>query len=121
MDGTYKMYPKGGTTREDIVSMGDSMATVAMGEWATQKAAITLDNKCKVPFSMTDLPIGLQATDRFIQALSTAGKVSIPESISEERGKLVDVITDMHQYLYGKRVALWGDPDNLLPLIEFPG
>jgi len=119
MNGTYKMYPKGGTTREEIVSMGDSMATVAMGEWATQKAAIMLDNKCKVPFAMTDIPIGLKATDRFIQALSTAGKVSIPDSISEERGKLVDVITDMHQYFYGKRVALWGDPDNLLPLIEF--
>ena len=38
-----------------------------------------LDNKCKVPFILTDIPIGLQATDRFIQALSTAGMVSIPE------------------------------------------
>ncbi|KJF41779.1 nitrogenase molybdenum-iron protein subunit beta [Draconibacterium sediminis] len=119
MDGTYKMYPKGGTTREEIVSMGDSMKTVAMGEWATKSAAVALDNKCKVPFELTDVPIGLKATDRFIQALSTAGKVSIPECIAEERGKLVDVITDMHQYLYGKRVALWGDPDTLLPMIEF--
>lgn len=119
MDATFKMYPKGGTTREEIISMGNSIKTVAMGEWATQKAAIMLDNKCKVPFTITDIPIGLKATDRFIQALSAAGKVSIPENISEERGRMIDVITDMHQYLYGKRVALWGDPDNLLPLIEF--
>ncbi|MCG6190346.1 nitrogenase molybdenum-iron protein subunit beta [Maribellus maritimus] len=119
MTGKYKMYPKGGTTVDEIVSMGNSMKTVAMGEWCSKKAAIMLDNKCKVPFSLTDVPIGLSATDRFVQALSTAGKVSIPEIISEERGRLIDVITDMHQYFYGKRVALWGDPDTLIPLVEF--
>ena len=119
MTGKYEMYPKGGTTIEEIVSMGNSMSTIAMGEWCTKKAAIMLDNKCKVPFKMTDVPIGIRATDRFIQALSTTGKVSIPEAISEERGRLLDMVTDMHQYLYRKRVALWGDPDTLLPLTEF--
>lgn len=119
MTGTYQMYPKGGTTVEEIVSMGNSMKTVAMGEWGAKKAAIMLDNKCKVPFSLTEVPIGLKATDRFVQELSLAGRISIPESISEERGRLVDVITDMHQYLYGKRVALYGDPDSLIPLVEF--
>ena len=119
MTGTYTMYPKGGTTIPEMVSMGDSLQTIAMGEWGTQKAAVTLDNKCKVPFDLIDLPIGLQATDRFIQALAKAGKVSVPESITEERGRLVDAITDMHQYLYGKRVAIFGDPDNLIPLVEF--
>jgi nitrogenase molybdenum-iron protein beta chain len=119
MTGKYTMYPKGGTTVSQIVSMGNSMSTVAMGEWGTKKAAVMLDNKCKVPFSMNDVPIGIRATDRFVQALSTAGKVSIPEIISEERGRLIDMVTDMHQYLYGKRVALWGDPDTLLPLTEF--
>ena len=29
------------------------------------------------------------------------------------------MITDMHQYFYGKRVALWGDPDQLVALAEF--
>ena len=29
------------------------------------------------------------------------------------------MITDMHQYFYGKRVALWGDPDQLVSLTEF--
>jgi nitrogenase molybdenum-iron protein beta chain len=119
MNGKYNMYPNGGTTIEEMSSMGNSMRTVAMGEWATKKAAIMLDNKCKVPFTLVDVPIGIRATDRFIQALSTAGKVSIPETITEERGRLVDMITDMHQYLYGKRVALWGDPDSLIPLVEF--
>ncbi|WP_461636854.1 nitrogenase molybdenum-iron protein subunit beta [Labilibaculum euxinus] len=119
MNGKFEMYPKGGTTIPEMVSMGDSLHTLALGEWATEKAAVNLDNQCKVKFSMQDLPIGIQATDRFIQSLAKLGSVSVPESINDERGRLIDVITDMHQYLYGKRVALWGDPDQLIPLAEF--
>ena len=55
------------------------MKTVAMGEWGAKKAAIMLDNKCKVPFSLTEVPIGLKATDRSMQELSLAGRISIPE------------------------------------------
>ena len=68
---------------------------------------------------MRELPIGLAANDRFIKALKRYGKVSVPAEVENERGKLVDVITDMHQYLYGKRVALFGDPDHLVPLTQF--
>ncbi|MDP3432010.1 MAG: nitrogenase molybdenum-iron protein subunit beta [Bacteroidota bacterium] len=119
MTGKFEMYPKGGTTIAEMVSMGDSMQSLGLGEWATEKAAISLDNTCRVPFEITDIPVGIKATDRFIQALAKAGRVSVPEQISEERGRLIDVITDMHQYLYGKRVAVYGDPDNIIPLIEF--
>jgi nitrogenase molybdenum-iron protein beta chain len=119
MTGKHEFYPKGGTTIPEMVSMGDSMFTLGLGEWATRSAAIKLENQCKVKFALTDLPIGISATDRFIMALAKAGRVSVPESITAERGKLIDMVTDMHQYLYGKRVALWGDPDQLLPLIEF--
>ncbi len=119
MTGKFEMYPKGGTTIAEMVSMGDSMQSVGLGEWATEKAAIALDNNCKVPFEIVDIPVGLRATDRFIQAISKDGRVSVSEKITEERGRLIDVITDMHQYLYGKRVAVFGDPDNIIPLIEF--
>jgi nitrogenase molybdenum-iron protein beta chain len=29
------------------------------------------------------------------------------------------MISNMHQYTFGKRVALWGDPDHLVPLAQF--
>lgn len=119
MTGKFEMYPKGGTTIPQMVSMGDSMFTLALGEWASTKAATMLENTCKVKFDVLDLPIGIKATDRFISALSKSGCVSVPEAINTERGRLMDVVTDMHQYLYGKRVALWGDPDQLIPLVEF--
>ncbi len=117
--GKYTMYPKGGTKVEDIIESGDNKASLAFGPMATKAAAIKMENKCKVPFELTDLPIGIKATDRFVQALSKLAEVTIPEEISDERGRLIDMVTDMHQYLYGKRVALWGDPDQLIPLVEF--
>lgn len=117
--GKFEMYPKGGTSITDLIASGDSKASLAFGEWATKDAAIKLENKCKVPFELTTLPIGIGATDRFIEKLSNLAEVTIPESITMERGRLIDIITDMHQYLYGKRVALYGDPDQLIPWVEF--
>jgi len=119
MTGKFKMYPKGGTKLQDIVAMGDAKHTLGLGHWCTNDPAIQLENSCKVKFTIEDLPIGLSATDRFIKALSKLGAVVVPEAINDDRGRLIDMITDMHQYLAGKRVALWGDPDILLPLTEF--
>ncbi len=117
--GKHEFYPKGGTTVAELIDAGNSKHSIALGEWATKDAAVKLENKCKVKFSINDLPIGLKATDRFIQALSKFGGVKVASEINDERGRLLDVITDMHQYFYGKRVALWGDPDHLIPLVEF--
>jgi nitrogenase molybdenum-iron protein beta chain len=72
-----------------------------------------------VPHQLLELPIGLQATDRFIDALHTMAGVKVPDSITDQRGRLLDMIVDMHQYLSGKRVALFGDPDQLVSLTEF--
>ncbi len=119
MTGEFQMYPNGGTTIPEMVSMGDSMATVAAGWFATRDAAIALENQCKVKFTQTDIPVGLKATDRFIQAVAKEARVSVPESINVERGRLVDALTDMQQYFYGKKVAIYGDPDNIIPLTEF--
>lgn len=119
MTGKHEFYPKGGTTITELIATGNSKKSIGLGYWATNDAAIALENKCKVKFDIADIPIGLRATDRFVQLLSKSAEVIIPSEISAERGRLVDLIADMHQYLYGKRVALWGDPDQLIPLVEF--
>jgi nitrogenase molybdenum-iron protein beta chain len=119
LDGKFHMYPGGGATVEQIASAGDSIFTVAAGRTASLAAAKLLDTKCKVPFEMLDLPIGLRATDAFIDSLRKAAGVSVPESLMVERGQVVDVMTDMHQYFYRKKVALVGDPDHLVALTQF--
>lgn len=117
--GSFEMYPKGGTTLEEMKTTGDSKASLALGWFGAREAAEYLDAKHKVPCHIMDLPIGLSATDRFIQKLSKVMKAPVPDSITEERGRLVDMITDWAQYLYGKKVALYGDPDQLVVLTEF--
>ena len=117
--GKHEFYPKGGVTIDELKSTGDSKCTLALGSISAEPGAIALEKKGKVPFETIDMPIGLSATDRFIMSLSKAGGVSVPAEITAERGRLVDVIADMEQYLYGKKVALFGDPDHLVPLTEF--
>jgi len=119
MTGKFRMYPSGGTTVEELRATGDSRATLALGPLASSAAAKVLDKKCKVPCEILELPIGISATDKFIDALRRLAGVSVPESLNRERGQLLDVMTDMHQYTYGKKVALAGDPDQLVALVDF--
>lgn len=117
--GKYEMFPKGGVTADAMATTGDSAATIALGDFASADGARQLDAKHKVPCEIHDLPIGLAATDRYIEALRKLGGANVPDVISYERGQLVDVITDMHQYLHGKKVAVAGDPDQVIALTEF--
>ena len=117
--GEHHFYPKGGTTVQELREVGASRCTIALGPTCSGPAARELDAKCKVAPDILELPIGLSATDRFVNTLRKRAGVTIPAALEDERGRLVDMMTDMHQYLYGKRVALYGDPDQLVSLSEF--
>jgi nitrogenase molybdenum-iron protein beta chain len=117
--GEHEFYPRGGAPVEDIRRAGDSRSTIALGPTASEPAATALEEKCEVRSEVLELPIGLLATDRFINALRHRSGIRVPGSITDERGRLVDIVSDMHQYFYRKRVALFGDPDQLVSLAEF--
>ena len=119
MDGAYKMYPDGGTTVAQLKAMGDSFLTVAMGPLASKPAADLLEKQCKVPSKVLELPIGVSATDAFVDALRLAGDTAVPAALERERGRLVDMISDMSQYLHRKKVAIFGDPDHLTSMVRF--
>lgn len=119
LTGKYEMYPSGGTTQSDMIATGDSKFSIGLGAYSTEDACIKLENKCKVKFDVLEIPIGLKATDRFITSLSRHANLPVPDSLTEERGRLVDLIADNSKYFWGKRVALFGDPDTLIPLVEF--
>lgn len=119
MTGKHVFYPKGGAKIEDIAKGGDAKIAFALGRVATLAGTEELKKNNNVDSEIVDLPIGLAATDRFIEALRKAYGFTVEESIADERGKLVDLLTDMEQYLWGKKVAIFGDPDQLIPLTEF--
>ncbi len=117
--GKHEFYPKGGTTVEQVHASGGSIGTLGLGLSASAASVEALRAKCGVAGQTLELPIGLQATDCFIDTLRTVAGVKVPDAITDERGRLLDVISDMHQYLHGKRVALFGDPDQLVSLAQF--
>ncbi len=119
LTGQYSMFPEAGVTVDELKASGDAIGTLGLGEWASAEAARYLDSEFKVPCKILDLPIGLKATDRFVDTLRQLAGKSVPESINFERGQLVDVISDWHQYFYHKKVALAGDPDQIISLVEF--
>jgi nitrogenase molybdenum-iron protein beta chain len=116
--GVHEMYPAGGVTIDELIASGDAQQTLALGPVCSGPAAKALFAKCKVPQTTMGLPIGLHATDKFIMAMRSLNGGFVPEEIKYERGRLLDLMTDMHQYFYGKTVALWGDPDQLVGLSE---
>lgn len=119
LTGRFEMYPRGGTPVADLIDAGNSLGTLAFGPVASGPAAKLLDTQCKVPCQLMGLPIGLRGTDRFIDALRKLAGVSVPDSITADRGRVVDMMADMHQYFWKKKVALVGDPDQLVALSEF--
>lgn len=119
MTGKFELFPKGGTTVEEIETLGDSILTLAFGKAASEAPAEALTKKCAVPNKVLPLPIGIGRTDDYIMALQSITKEEVPYSIEEERGQLVDVLIDIHPYTYNKKVAIFGDPDTVLSLTEF--
>lgn len=117
--GDYEMFPQGGTKIEDIVDAGNSELTFALGKYASEEGAKALEKKCKVPFKTLKTPIGIDATDELLMTLSEVTGKEIPASIELERGQLVDLMIDSQQYFQGKKVAMIGDPDEIIALAQY--
>ena len=117
--GKHAFYPKGGVTQEELGQIGSSRATISLGPTASGAAGKQLETRFYSSYHSLELPIGIKATDLFINALRKEAGIAVPEAIAEERGRLLDWIIDSEQYFHNKRVALWGDPDQLVSLSQF--
>jgi len=116
MTGEYLMYPNGGTTIEEIRSLGDSSHLIALGEIICVEPAELLKKKWKVDHTLLPLPVGVEFTDKYVLALRNQANTVVPEELETERGQLVDLLLDAHQYTYQKKVAIFGDPDVVIGL-----
>ncbi|SFG23176.1 Mo-nitrogenase MoFe protein subunit NifK [Desulfotomaculum arcticum] len=119
MTGKFHMFPAGGARVDDIRDAGNSRLTIALGDYASSSAAHLLERNCRVPALTLKTPIGIKATDDLLMTLRGKFVREIPYELEEERGQLVDVMTDNHHHFYGKKVAIFGDPDILTGLTEF--
>ncbi|WP_407355473.1 nitrogenase component 1 [Methanolobus sp. WCC5] len=118
MTGDLHKIPPGGTTHADIADMKNSAASIGLGITNDNRAVNYLERTFDVPSQDLPLPIGLEYTDRVLNALSCISGADIPEDFQKERGRLIDAMVDSHKYVYGTKVAIYGDPNNVLGMLS---
>ena len=102
----------GGTPVSDISSMGESIATLVLGN-SLFEAADFLKQQTGVPDYRFDGLMGLDAVDNFVTALVGISGKPVPEKIERQRAQLQDAMVDSHFMLGFARVAIAADPDLL--------
>ncbi|CAG0974540.1 partial nitrogenase molybdenum-iron protein beta chain, partial [Burkholderiales bacterium] len=117
-DGSYHVYP-GGTKLDDAADSINGKATITVGPYATPKTFTWIKDNYSGKHVSLPMPMGIEKTDAFIMKLSELFGKPVPESLKAERGRAVDALTDSHQYIHGKKFAVYGDPDYLLGYVSF--
>ncbi|PQO45933.1 nitrogenase molybdenum-iron protein subunit beta [Blastopirellula marina] len=117
-DGEFRMYA-GGTTIDEVKDAPNAIDTLFLQNWQSVKSQKYVKNTWKHDSEAIEIPMGLQWTDAFLMKVSELTGKPIPASLEKERGRLVDMMTDSHTWLHGKKYALWGDPDFVMGLTKF--
>jgi len=117
-DGQFRMYA-GGTTQDEVKDAPNAITTLLLQPWQLEKSGKYIETTWNQEVPTLPIPMGLEWSDQWLMKVSELTGKPIPESLEKERGRLVDMITDSHTWLHGKRFALWGDPDFVMGLTKF--
>ncbi|NPV91833.1 MAG: nitrogenase [Firmicutes bacterium] len=115
----YQKVAQGGTRIEDLKRMPGARATIEMS--LTVDDALSpgqyLKDEWRVPLYRVPVPIGIENTDRFIEVVSGITGASVPQSLKDERGRLLDCMVDSHKYNSRGRAVVFGEPDLVHPIV----
>jgi nitrogenase molybdenum-iron protein beta chain len=117
-DGEFRMYD-GGTSIAEIKDAPNAIDTLYLQPWQSVKSRKFTKGTWNQPASDIKIPMGLAATDEFLMKVSELTGKPISESLTRERGVLVDMITDSHSWLHGKKFGLYGDADFVMGMTRF--
>jgi nitrogenase molybdenum-iron protein NifN len=116
----YPLIPEGGTTIAEIRAMGRADATIEFGLTLPEESGgASLAKTFTVPNQRLPLPIGIRASDRFLNRLAALAGREIPPELQKSRGRLIDALVDGHKYLTGKTAVLYGEEDLVVGLAGF--
>jgi nitrogenase molybdenum-iron protein beta chain len=115
--GEFQMY-NGLTTLEDAADSINAEGSFFFQKYSTPKSQEFLAKEGDQK-TYTFRPFGIKGTDEFLMNLSAITGKAIPKVLQEERGRAVDAMTDSQAWVHGKRVALYGDPDHVITLVNF--
>ncbi|WP_374404718.1 nitrogenase iron-molybdenum cofactor biosynthesis protein NifN [Niveibacterium sp.] len=108
----------GGTPRDEIAAMGDSVATLVIGD-SLKRAADELHLRTEVPDYRFDHLMGLDACDRFTQTLAEISGAAVPPRIERLRAQLQDAMVDSHFMTGFLRIGIAAEPDLLAGMTAF--
>jgi nitrogenase molybdenum-iron protein beta chain len=117
-DGTFRLYA-GGTTQAEVKDSPNAIDTLLLQPWQLEKTKKFVQNIWHQPATAINIPMGLEWTDDFLMKISELTGKPIPASLELERGRLVDMMTDSHTWLHGKKFSLYGDADFVMGMTKF--
>lgn len=107
----------GGSEVSELSTLGDAVATLVVGD-SLHHAADKLKQKTGVADYRFEHLMGLEATDRLIQALHELSGEPVPYKLERQRAQLQDAMLDTHFMLGMTRFAVAADPDLLVGLSQ---
>jgi len=108
----------GGTPREAIATMAESVATLVVGP-SLDRAADLLRARTGVPDHRFAGLLGLGQCDAFTRTLAGIAGRSVPPALERKRAQLLDAMVDCQFQLGGARIAVAADADLLAALTRF--
>ena len=119
--GTYKLIPPGGTPVESLKNTANAAFTIEFGISAQNgnSPGKFLEEKFGVKNVNMPLPVGVKATDDFIEKLEEISGTTIPDKYLAQRGRLIDSYVDAHKYVFGVKAAVFGDEDMVAAMAVF--
>lgn len=118
----YMRIPEGGTKISDIERSPGAKASIEFSTLNTQErksAGVWLEENHKVKNVPLSLPIGIDETDAFFDALEENFDIRIPEKYYKRRERLIDSYADGHKYVFGRRALIYGEEDLVTALAGF--
>ncbi|MDJ0704959.1 MAG: bifunctional nitrogenase iron-molybdenum cofactor biosynthesis protein NifEN [Leptolyngbyaceae cyanobacterium MO_188.B28] len=112
LGGDYSATTSGGTTLGQLLTLGHSAFTLALGE-SMRLAAEILQQRFGTEYEVFDRLTSLETVDQFLLRLSEISGYPVPEKYRRQRCQLQDAILDTHFYFGRKRVSLALEPDLL--------
>jgi len=108
----------GGIGVDEIASLGSSTHAIAAGEHM-REAALALERRTGVAFTVLDRLTGLGPNDDLMRLLSRISGKPVPAKYRRQRSQLVDAMLDGHFSFGGKTVAIGAEPDLLWNVAAF--
>jgi nitrogenase molybdenum-iron protein NifN len=108
-----RLLPDGGTSLRRIRGLAMSRYAIELGAPVSRDAsgADYLSSAFGAELIHLALPLGVGATDRFLEALSGISGRPVPDEIAAERGRLVDSYVDAHKVVFERSALIYGDRD----------